>query len=152
MYLSFGVRGTKTSDYCGQSERAIFILKTFARVNKRRPAESVFQQLKVNGSTVLQVNCFVFKNTACPILSWQVSTEEARLLVANEPVHTALDLLKTPRLRRNTIILTLLWFLWLKIYLFKVVEVANLSRFQGLDGSRLRRTCEEHGQFANGCL
>ena len=95
----------------GQSKRAIVILKTFARVNKRRPAESVFQQLKVNGSTVVQVNCFVYRS----ILSFfhsgaQVATEEARLLVANEPVHTALDLLKTPRLRRNTIFLTLLWF------------------------------------------
>lgn len=29
---------------------------------------------------------------------------------AKEPAHTVLDLLRTPRLRRNTILLTLLWY------------------------------------------
>jgi hypothetical protein len=39
----------------------------------------------------------------------QASTDEARQASANEPQRSVLDLLKTPRLRRNTILLTLLW-------------------------------------------
>ncbi|XP_057381734.1 organic cation transporter protein-like [Daphnia carinata] len=86
----------------GQADRAISILRTFARINKKQVDESVYKQLKT-------------------------STEEAIQASSNEPAQTVLDLLRTPRLRRNTILLTLLWALIAVVYDGHARNTANLG-------------------------
>ena len=46
---------------------------------------------------------------------------------AKEPTQTVLDLLRTPRLRRNTILLTLLWVLVAVVYDGHARNTANLG-------------------------
>ncbi|EFX84114.1 hypothetical protein DAPPUDRAFT_21975, partial [Daphnia pulex] len=86
----------------GQTERAISILKTFARINKKQVDDSVYKKLKT-------------------------ATEEAMEASSKEPQQTVLDLLRTPRLRRNTILLTLLWVLVAVVYDGHARNTANLG-------------------------
>ncbi|XP_046454856.1 organic cation transporter protein-like [Daphnia pulex] len=86
----------------GQTERAISILKTFARINKKQVDESVYKKLKT-------------------------ATEEAMEASSKEPQQTVLDLLRTPRMRRNTILLTLLWVLVAVVYDGHARNTANLG-------------------------
>ncbi|XP_032796189.2 organic cation transporter protein [Daphnia magna] len=86
----------------GQTDRAVSILRTFARINKKQVDESVYENLKT-------------------------STEEAIQASSKEPAQTVLDLLRTPRLRRNTILLTLLWALIAVVYDGHARNTANLG-------------------------
>ncbi|KAK4014106.1 hypothetical protein OUZ56_026651 [Daphnia magna] len=86
----------------GQTDRAISILRTFARINKKRVDENVYEKLKASNAEAMQAS-------------------------AQEPAASVLDLLRTPRLRRNTILLTVFWALIALVYDGHARNTANLG-------------------------
>ena len=57
----------------------------------------------------------------------QESTDEARKATAQAPARSVLDLMKTPRLRRHTVLLTALWAIIAVVYDGHARNTANLG-------------------------
>ena len=117
----------------GQTDRAISIIRRFALINKKTVDERVYAELKVAvpsplpiiGFTSIAVVWFVFV-----MFDWyrnQESTDEARKATAQAPARSVLDLMKTPRLRRHTVLLTALWAIIAVVYDGHARNTANLG-------------------------